>query len=98
MTLSPGGASALTGADGSYQFTGLAPGSYSLTAAAPGFAFAPPTLAATVPAWGSSDYDSLYVVLAQLLNVELWTADQRLLQMIGAAAPWVRFIGDYPLT
>lgn len=40
-------------------------------------------------------YDSLYVVLAQLLEVELWTADERLLRALGDAAPWVRFIGDY---
>ena len=42
-------------------------------------------------------YDSLYVVLAQLLAVDLWTADQALLTSLGPAAPWVRFIGDYPL-
>ena len=45
----------------------------------------------------SSIYDSLYVVLAQLESVELWTADRRLLNALGNAAPWVRFIGDYPL-
>ena len=44
-----------------------------------------------------SIYDSLYVVLAQLESVELWTADRRLLNALGGAAPWVRFIGDYPL-
>jgi predicted nucleic acid-binding protein len=40
-------------------------------------------------------YDSVYVVLAQLLNTELWTADQRLLSAVATSAPWVRFIGDY---
>jgi predicted nucleic acid-binding protein len=40
-------------------------------------------------------YDSLYVVLARMLNLELWTADQRLLDALGPAAPWVRWIGDY---
>lgn len=44
-----------------------------------------------------SIYDSLYVVLARQLGVELWTADQRLLNVLGSNAPWVRFIGDYPL-
>src|SRR5206468_3224666 len=44
-----------------------------------------------------SVYDALYVVFAQVLGIELWTADQRLLGAIGANAPWVRFIGDYPL-
>ncbi len=43
-----------------------------------------------------SIYDALYVVLAQLLGAELWTADQRLLTAVGGAAPWVRAIRDYP--
>lgn len=42
-----------------------------------------------------SIYDALYVVLAQMLGADLWTADLRLLQVVGAAAPWVRWIGDY---
>ena len=42
-------------------------------------------------------YDSLYVVLAQILGVEFWTADRRLLNALGPNTPWVRFIGDYPL-
>ncbi len=41
-------------------------------------------------------YDSLYVVLAETLGAELWTADQVLLRSVSAAAPWVRWIGDYP--
>jgi predicted nucleic acid-binding protein len=40
-------------------------------------------------------YDSLYVVFAQLLDVDLWTADERLLRALGDRAPWVRFIGDH---
>ena len=44
-----------------------------------------------------SIYDSLYVVLAQMLGTELWTADRTLLNTLGQAAPWVRWIGDYPL-
>jgi predicted nucleic acid-binding protein len=42
-------------------------------------------------------YDALYVVLAQLLDVELWTDDQRLLNALGGRAPWVRRLGDFPL-
>lgn len=44
-----------------------------------------------------SIYDSLHVVLADLLDVELWTADQRLLDALGSNAPRVRFIGHYPV-
>lgn len=44
-----------------------------------------------------SMYDSVYVTLAQLAGAELWTADRRLLEALGSRAPWVRFIGDYPL-
>jgi predicted nucleic acid-binding protein len=40
-------------------------------------------------------YDSLYVVLAKLLDGVLWTADQRLMNTAAPVAPWVRFIGDY---
>ena len=42
-----------------------------------------------------SIYDSLYVVLAQMLGAELWTADARLLAAVGAHAPWVRSLSDY---
>jgi predicted nucleic acid-binding protein len=41
-------------------------------------------------------YDSLCVMLADQLGLELWTADRRLLTSVGSAAPWVRWIGDYP--
>ena len=44
-----------------------------------------------------SIYDALYVVLARLLNVELWTADERLLTRLAGRAPWVRALRDYPL-
>jgi predicted nucleic acid-binding protein len=56
----------------------------------PAFSFA---LTYTLP----SVYDALYVVFAQLLGIELWTADQRLLNALGSTAPWVRFIGTYPV-
>ncbi|MGI8552509.1 MAG: type II toxin-antitoxin system VapC family toxin [Dehalococcoidia bacterium] len=45
----------------------------------------------------AATYDSLDVVLAQILGAEIWTADQRLLRAVGSPAPWVRLIGDYPL-
>jgi predicted nucleic acid-binding protein len=43
----------------------------------------------------ASIYDSLYITLAELLDVECWTADRRLLNAVGAAVPRVRWIGDY---
>jgi predicted nucleic acid-binding protein len=45
----------------------------------------------------STTYDSIYVVLAQMLGTEMWTDDQALLRTLGPTAPWVRAIGDYPL-
>lgn len=42
-------------------------------------------------------YDSLYVILAQMLDAEIWTDDRQLLRDIETVAPWVRWIGDYPL-
>ena len=45
----------------------------------------------------TNTYDSQYVVLAQMLDAELWTADERLLNTVRPVAPWVRWIGDYPL-
>jgi predicted nucleic acid-binding protein len=41
-------------------------------------------------------YDSLYVVLAETLGVELWTADRRLVRQVATLAPWVRWLGEYP--
>ena len=43
-------------------------------------------------------YDSLYVVLARDLDADLWTDDRALLSRLAAAAPCVRWIGDYPPT
>jgi predicted nucleic acid-binding protein len=45
----------------------------------------------------NNTYDSQYVVLAQMLGVEMWTDDQALIRALGAAAPWVKSIRDYPL-
>lgn len=42
-----------------------------------------------------SIYDSLYVVTARLADVDLWTADNRLLTALGGRATWVHYIGDY---
>ena len=42
-------------------------------------------------------YDALYVVLARLLDAELWTADERLLTQLAGRAPWVRPLAAYPL-
>jgi predicted nucleic acid-binding protein len=44
-----------------------------------------------------SIYDALYVVLARRAGVEFWTADQRLLTSLGSSAPWVRWLGDFPV-
>jgi len=40
-------------------------------------------------------YDALYLVIARDLDAVFWTADERLLRTVGAAIPWVRWIGDY---
>jgi predicted nucleic acid-binding protein len=42
-------------------------------------------------------YDSIYVILAQILNTELWTDDRRLLNTVRSDTPWVHWIGDYPV-
>lgn len=43
----------------------------------------------------SNIYDSLYIVLARKADAPLWTDDRKLLQSLGSATPWVRWIGDY---
>jgi predicted nucleic acid-binding protein len=40
-------------------------------------------------------YDSIYVVLAQMMEVMFWTADRRLFSTASPVAPWVHWIGDY---
>lgn len=43
-------------------------------------------------------YDALYLALAERLGCEFWTADQRLLNVLGSALSWVKWIGNFPLT
>ena len=45
----------------------------------------------------ASAYDSVYVVLADMLEAELWTDDRRLLNSVEGVAHAVRWVGDYPL-
>ncbi len=45
----------------------------------------------------ASVYDALYVVLAEIEGVELWTADTRLIRELGGRAPWVKPLSSYPL-
>jgi predicted nucleic acid-binding protein len=42
-------------------------------------------------------YDSHYVVLAEALGAEFWTGDLRMFNSLRSIAPWVRWIGDYPI-
>ena len=43
-------------------------------------------------------YDALYVVLAEMMDAELWTDDRTLINRLSLIAPWIRSIGDYPPT
>jgi len=38
-------------------------------------------------------YDSHYLALAELLGLELWTADERLYNVVKDALPWVKCLG-----
>jgi predicted nucleic acid-binding protein len=40
-------------------------------------------------------YDGQYLALAQAFDVELWTADQRLVRAVSPSFPLIRWIGDY---
>lgn len=40
-------------------------------------------------------YDSHYLALAEILGLELWTADKRLYNVVKHDLPWVRWLGDY---
>lgn len=41
-------------------------------------------------------YDAHYVALAEILEVDLWTDDRRLLRALGDKISFVKWIGDYP--
>jgi len=40
-------------------------------------------------------YDSHYLALAEMLGLELWTADERLYNVVKHDLSWVRWLGDY---
>jgi len=39
-------------------------------------------------------YDAHYVALAERLNAEFWTADQRLYRVLRSTLPWVHIVGE----
>jgi predicted nucleic acid-binding protein len=43
-------------------------------------------------------YDAHYLALAEHLGCELWTDDQRLIRHVATSLPFVRWIGDHPVT
>lgn len=43
-------------------------------------------------------YDASYLALAIALGTNLWTGDRKFFEIVRADAPFVRWIGDYPLT
>lgn len=40
-------------------------------------------------------YDSFYLALAELLEIECWTADRRLFNAVHAKKPWLRHLADH---
>ncbi|MDY6875342.1 MAG: type II toxin-antitoxin system VapC family toxin [Chloroflexota bacterium] len=40
-------------------------------------------------------YDSHYLALAEILGLELWTADERLYNAVKHDLSWVKWLGDY---
>jgi predicted nucleic acid-binding protein len=40
-------------------------------------------------------YDTSYLAVAQLYGCELWTADEKLYNVVGGQLPWVKWLGDY---
>ena len=42
-----------------------------------------------------STYDAIYVALAQSLDCDLWTSDEKLLRAIAGQLPFVRWIGEF---
>ncbi|HEY5866531.1 MAG TPA: type II toxin-antitoxin system VapC family toxin [Candidatus Tectomicrobia bacterium] len=45
-----------------------------------------------------SVYDSLYLAVAQHHQIDLWTGDHRLYNAVRQSLPFVKWIGDYPLS
>jgi predicted nucleic acid-binding protein len=43
-------------------------------------------------------HDAHYLALAEHLDCELWTDDQRLLRQVATSLSFVRWIGDHPVT
>jgi predicted nucleic acid-binding protein len=46
----------------------------------------------------SATYDSQYIVLAQSLGADLWTADAKLVRSLPGSLSRVRWLGDYVLS
>ena len=44
--------------------------------------------------WERKAYDSHFLALAQILECDLWTSDQKLYNRVGRDLPWVRLMGD----
>lgn len=42
-------------------------------------------------------YDSHYLALAEILDLELWTGDERLYNAVQDKLSWVRWLGNYQL-
>ena len=42
-------------------------------------------------------YDAHYLALAETLNCDLWTDDQRLIRRVGGALSFVQAIATYPI-
>ncbi|MAS32764.1 MAG: DNA-binding protein [Anaerolineaceae bacterium] len=43
-------------------------------------------------------YDSQYLAVAERLNCEFWTADERLVNAVGNDLSWVRWVGNFSET
>ena len=41
-------------------------------------------------------YDSHYLALAETLNIPLWTADERLFNVVQSELSWIYWLGHYP--
>jgi predicted nucleic acid-binding protein len=48
--------------------------------------------------YGLSAFDAQYVALAQMVGCDLWVADRKALSALAGRLPFVKWIGDYPMT